>query len=107
MLFYTATIIISFLIAVPIIILIYETDSLTNKENSDFSFDELVAATGSTSGQKYRVKPVNLDYAKSTNRRKQLTVTPVHEEKPEGSTEIVTLESLCKPFNREVSASTC
>ena len=83
MLFYTATIIISFLIAVPIIVLIHKTDSLTNEENSDFSFDELIAATGSNPGQKYRVKPVNLDFAKSTNRRKQLTI---REEKPIAAT---------------------
>ena len=86
MLFYTATIIISLLIVVPIIILIQKLDSSINEANSikeansDFSFDERLALTSGTSGQKYRVRPVILDCAKSTIRLKQLTVRPIREE---------------------------
>ena len=77
---YTATIIFSLFVAVPIIILIYGTVSSLNKANSNFSFDERLATTGGASGQKFHVKPVNVDYAKSTIRRKQATVTPIRAE---------------------------
>ena len=113
MLFYTAIVAISLLIAVPIIILIYQTNSLTNKENSNFGFDERIAAAGSTSGQKYRVKPVLLDNAKSTVRFKQLTVKPIREEIPASNDnkivakevpKVVTLEFARKPLIQKVSA---
>jgi len=108
MLFYTATIAISLLIAVPIIILIYETNSLTNKENSDLSFDKRIAATGSTSGQKCHANPVILDCTKFTIRFKLLPVRPIREEMPasndksfkivaEEVPKIDTLESVGKP----------
>ena len=88
MLFYTATIIISLLIVVPIIILIHRLDSSINEANSiietnsDFSFDERLAVTAGTSGQKCRVRPVNLDCSHSTLRFKQLIVKPIREEMP-------------------------
>ena len=82
MLFYTATIVFSLLVAVPIIILIYKTDSLANEAVSESIFDERVTTTNSPSVKKFRVKQVNLDHAKSTNRRKQLTDTPIRAEKP-------------------------
>ena len=115
MLFYTAIVAISLLIAVPIIILIYQTNSLTNKENSNFGFDERIAAAGSTPGQKYRVKPVILDNAKSTVRFKQLTVRPIREETPASNDKsfkivakevpkAVTLEFARKPLSQKVSA---
>jgi hypothetical protein len=88
MLFYTATIIISFLIVVPIIILIHKLDSSINEANSiieadsDFSFDKRLAVTASTSGQKCRVRPMNLDCTKFTIRLKHLIVRPIREEMP-------------------------
>ena len=101
MLFYTATIIISFLIVVPIIILLHKLDSSINeansinKINSDFSFDKRLAVTAGTSGQKCRVRQVNLDCTKSTIRLKQLIVRPIREEMPasnDKSIEIVAQE---------------
>ena len=82
MLFYTATIVFSLLVAVPILILIYQTDSLANEAVSDSIFDKQATTTGSASVKKFRVKQVNLDNAESIIRRKQDTVTPIHEEKP-------------------------
>lgn len=117
MLFYTATIAISLLIAVPIIILIYKTDFLTHKENSDLVFDERIAETGSTSGQKYHVKPGTLDCTKSTIRFKQLIVRPIREEMPASNDKsfkivakevlkIVSLKSVRKLLSQKVSANT-
>ena len=117
MLIYTAIIIISVLVGVPIIILIYETISLGNKATSDFNFDERIAATVSASGLKYHVRPVNVDYAKSTIRRKQDTVTPIRAEKlasvdrlckivTKEAPENVNDESVCEPINVKVSANT-
>ena len=117
MLFYTATIAISLLIAVPIIILIYKTDFLTHKENSDLVFDERIAATGSTSDQKCRVKPVILDCSESTIQLKQLTVRPICEEVSASNDKsfktaamavpkIVTLKSVRKLLSQKVSANT-
>ena len=111
MLFYTATIFISFLIVVPIIILIHKLDSSINEDISDFSFDERLAETVGTSGQKYRVRPVNLDCAKSTIRLKQVAVRPIREEMPASNDKsikivakevpkIVTLESARKPLSQ-------
>ena len=82
MLFYTATIVFSLLTAIPIIILIYQTDSLANKAVADSIFDDRATTTGSTSAKKFRVKPVKLDDAKSIIRRKQLNNAPDHDEKP-------------------------
>ncbi|MDX2418638.1 MAG: hypothetical protein QNK19_14350 [Xanthomonadales bacterium] len=123
MLFYTVTVVFSLLVAVPIFILIYKTDSLADEAVSDSIFDKPATTTSSTSVKKFRVKSVNLDDAKSIIQRKQGTVTPIHEEKPasvdrsfktvaneepEIVTElpkIITLESVCKPFNEKVSAN--
>ena len=119
MLTYTAIIIISVLVTIPIIILIYKTISLGNKATSDFNFDERIAATVSASGLKYHVKPVNVGHAKSTTRRKQDqdTVTPIRAEKhasvdslikivAKEAPEIVNDESVYEPFNVKVSANT-
>lgn len=117
MLFYTATIAIILLIAVPIIILIYETDFLVNKENSDFSFDERIAATGSTSGQKYRVEPVDLDNVEPIIRCEQHIVRPILEEMPacndksfetvtKEASKIMTFKSVRKFLRQKISANT-
>ena len=123
MLFYTATIIISFLIIVPIIILIQNLDSSINEANSiieadsDFSFDKRIAATGSTSDQKCRVKPVILDCSESTIQLKQLTVRPICEKVSASNDKsfktvamvvpkIVTLKSVRKLLSQKVSANT-
>ena len=123
---YTATIIFSFSVAVPIIILIYQTVSSLNKANSNFSLDEPLATTGDASSPKCHVKPMNVDYAKSNIRCKQVTVTPIREEtnvtpireKTPASVdrsckivamnmpEIVNIKSVYKSFNTKVSANT-
>ena len=114
---YMATIIFSLLVAVPIIILIHQTVSSVNKTTSSFSFDERLATTGGASGQKFHVRPVNVDYAKSNTLRKQVTVTPIRAETLASVDrsckivaikvpEIVNIESECKPFNTKVSANT-
>ena len=113
MLFYTATIIISLSIIVPIIILVHKLDSVAKEDESDFSFDERVASIAASSDQKYNVRPVNLDYAKPTNLDKQLTVKPIREETPASNDKsfkivpkIVTLEFARKPLCQKVSEGT-
>ena len=114
MLLYTTMLVISFLVAVPIIILIYAAISAVNKVAAELSSDELIAATGSASVQQYRVK---LNYAKAAIRRNQDTARPLREEKlasadgscNAGAEEVprtVTLESACKPYKRQASATT-
>ena len=113
---YTATIIFSLLVAVPIIILIYQTVSSLNKA-TNFSLDKRLATTNGASGQKFHVKRMNVDYAKSNIRRKQDTVTPIRAETLASVDrslkivamkvpEIVNIESECKPFDTKVSANT-
>ena len=114
---YTATIIFSLLVAVPIIILIYKTVSSVNKATSNFSFDERITTTVGALGPKFHVKPVNVDYAKSNIRRKQVAVTPIRAETLASADrslkivamkvpEIVNIESVCEPFDTKVSANT-
>jgi len=117
MLLYTTIAVVSCLVAVPIIILIYEAISLANQAASDFSCDELIATTGYTSGQKCCVTSMNQDYANSKVGRNQDTARPPREEQlasaessfKVGAKEVpgaVTLESVCKPFKRKVHADT-
>ena len=131
MIFYTATVVFSLLVAIPIFILIYKTDSLADEAVSDSIFDKPATTTSSTSVKKFRVKQVNLDDAKSIIQRKQLAATPIRAEKPASvdgpfktvakeepeivteEPEIVTelpnivpLESVCEPFNQKMSANT-
>ncbi len=69
MLFYTIIFSVSLLVAVPIIILIFQTISSVNKSASDLSCDELVAATGRMSGQNYRATQLKLHNARGSIQR--------------------------------------
>lgn len=113
MLLYTSILVVSFLVAVPILIIIYETITVANKAASELSYDEAVATTGRIPGQKYLVKPVNLDYAKATTPGDSAAVQSFREERlasANGASIIdakeeqgkVTLDSVCKPFKRKV-----
>ena len=113
MLLYTSILVVSFLVAVPILIIIYETITVANKAALDLSYDEAVATTGRVPGQKYLVKLVNLDYAKATTPGDSAAVQSFREGRlasANGSSIVdvkeeqgkVTLESVCKPFKRKV-----
>ena len=116
---YTATIIFSFSVAVPIIILIYKTVSSVNKATSNFNFDERAIKNVGASGPKVQVKPVNVDYAKSSIRRTQSNVTPIRAGTLASADrslnivvmdahapEVVNTESVCELFDSKVSANT-
>jgi len=113
---YTATIIFSLLVAVPIIILIYKTVTSVNKSSSHFNFDERITTTVGASGPKFHVKSMNVDYAKSNVQAKQATVTPIRAETLASAgrplnvvamkvPEIVNDEPARNPFNTKISAS--
>jgi len=117
MLLYTSILVVCFLVAVPIMILIYESIFVANKAASDSSCDELMATTGRIPGQKFRVTPLKLNHVKATVRSDPDTVRSFHEENfasvdrssKAGVKEVpgaVTFESVCKPFKRKVSADT-
>lgn len=116
MLLYTSIIVVSFLVAIPILILVYETISLTNKVASDCSGDELVATTGRIPDSRYHVKRAKLNYTESTTRHSPAAIRSFREEKltsfdrssKVGVKEVqgaVTLESVCKPFKRKSSVT--
>ena len=118
MLLYTSILVVCFLVAVPIMILIYESIFVANKAASDSSCDELIMAKMSRiSGQKCRVTPLKLNHVKATIRSNPDTARSLREEKfasvdrssKTGVKEVpgaVTFESVCKPFKRKVSADT-